>query len=490
MGSLRYYWIQLRSALWFLPLLLSIVSVGAALLLLAHGEALGRALGLHHLRFPDPEIARGMLESLLNGMIAMTALVVSITMVVLTLAAAQLGPRLIRDFTDDLVTQFVLGLFTGTILYLLVILQSMGTRQDEQLPDLAVVGATLLSASCLFVLLLYINRLAQSIVSNHLLRRVAIDLRGTSSYVQESGLPGWAHEEGGDAAAWDVAADHVAVAIDEEGYVQNIDYAAILAAVVAGDALVRLRYRPGDWIDAGSIIADVAPPSAGSDQLKAVLRKALAIGSTRTPSQDLEFGLQRLVEVGVRALSPSLNDPFTAIAAIDNIGASLAWMFKREIHQPAIRDRSGKLRLLCPIVKWRLLVDAGFDQIRHFGAEIPVVAVRLLDTLGRLAASIRNEEQRHALLEQLDAVLASARIETMVAKDAELLEARHRAARQALAEVILPGSEPALEHRPEHVPEHLPEQSREHSPERLPEHVLERAPGPAVELSRRGCSQP
>jgi uncharacterized membrane protein len=442
MGSLRYYWIQLRASLWFLPLLLSIVSVGAALLLLAHGDSLAKALGMERLRFPDPEVARGMLESLLNGMITMTSLVVSITMVVLTLAAAQLGPRLIRDFTDDLVTQFVLGLFTGTILYLLVTLQAIGTRQNQELPDLAIAGATLLSASCLFVLLFYINRLARSIVSNHLLRRVAIDLRGTSRYVQESGLPEWAHEDRADAAAWDAAADSASVAVNEEGYVQNIDYAAILEAAEGGDALVRLRYRTGDWMDADSVIADVVPPSACSDRLKKVLRKAVTVGSTRTPSQDLEFGLQRLAEVGVRALSPSLNDPFTAMAAIDNIGASLAWMFKRDIHRPTIRDRAGKLRLISPIVEWRLLVDAGFDQMRRFGAGIPAVAVRMVETLGGLASRMRIEEQRRALLDQLDAVMASAKPETMVAKDAELLEARYRWARQALVDVSLPASEP------------------------------------------------
>jgi len=149
MGSLRYWWLQLRDSLWFLPFLLSAGAVGAALVLLIYGEALASVLQLEWLRFPDASAARGMLESLVNGMITMTALVVSITMVVLTLAAAQLGPRLIRDFTDDLVTQFVLGMFTGTILYLLVVLHGLDTHKNSDVPNLAItVGSLLCAVAC------------------------------------------------------------------------------------------------------------------------------------------------------------------------------------------------------------------------------------------------------------------------------------------------------------------------------------------------------
>lgn len=440
MGSLRFYWLQLRSSLWFVPFLLSLAAVGAALALMSHGEALSAALGLEWLRFSDPTAARGLLESLVNGMISMTALVVSITMVVLTLAAAQLGPRLIRDFTDDFVTQLVLGLFIGTILYLLVVLHGIDTHRNADLPDLAITLGSLLCAACLFVLLLYINRLARSIVSNHLLRRVALDISRTSAYLQTFGGTGARRgedEDEGEALAWDPSAPSSCVSTSKEGYVENLDYASILSACDTADTVVLLSCRPGQWVNEGDVIAQVAPPSA-SDRLKKVLDEALAVGSTRTPSEDLEFGLQRLVEVGLRALSPSLNDSFTAIAAVDNVGACMARMFSREQQRALLRGRSGKVRVICPVVDWASLVNAGFDQLRQSGAVLPAVANRLVDTLGRLAPYIKEEDQRLALQDQLDAVLESAKLENMVGKDAASLRERYSAARIALA-AALPG---------------------------------------------------
>ena len=438
-GSLRYYWIQLRSSVWFLPFLMSLIAVGVALALLSCGESVSRALGLDWLRFADQDAARGMLESLLNGMITMTALVVSITMVVLTLAAGQLGPRLIRDFTDDFFTQFVLGLFIGAILYLLVVLHGLDTNKNGNASDLAITTGSLLCAICLFVLLLYINRLASSIVSNRLLRRVVMDTYETSDYLQDSTTQAPDREEE-EQLVRNASQRGAPVKTAKEGYLENVDYASLLSACDRYDVLVRLTCLPGQWLNQGDVIAEVTPPEACSPRFERLLDKALAVGSTRTPSQDLEFGLQRLVEVGLRALSPSLNDSFTAIAAIDNIGAALARMFGSKRQQGALRGQNGKVRLLCPVVDWTTLINAGFDQMRQAGASLPAVAVRLIDTLGRLAQHIKYEEQRAALQEQLNAILESAKVDTMVPKDAALIRARHAAAGHALA-VAMPGRE-------------------------------------------------
>jgi uncharacterized membrane protein len=433
MDTLHHYLNKLQASLLALPLVMGLVALGAAQLLLDAGQAARPAPPW--MFAGSAASARDLLSALLTGIITMFSLVLSITMVVLTLAAQQIGSRLIRSFIDDRVTQAVLGLFLGTLLYLLAVLGAVDERLDDRVPHLAITAGLLLAGLCLPALLFYVDKLARSIVFDHAARRMSLELRRTCQHMQSDGRNGRAADAGrlpADAARVIRQIDEFgeALALGEDGYVQSIAYASLVRVAERADLRIRISVRPGHWVNADTRCLFVAP--APTPALAATLRRAVFVGPDRTPTQDLEYGLERLVEMAVRALSPGLNDVFTAMAAIDNIGASVATVFSRPAPSRVLVDSGRQIRVIRAVSEPAGLLEAAFDQVRQCGAQMPAVAIRLFDALGRLAPSLRSDAQRAAVLDQIAAVLSSANIDRMIAKDAEAVAARHRRARAAI----------------------------------------------------------
>jgi uncharacterized membrane protein len=430
MDRLRYYWLLLNASLWFVPLLCSTFSVILALWLLAAPPTVDSGPLSAFVYGGDLRSARDLLGSLLTGMISMTALVVSITIVVLTLAAGQLGPRLIRSFTEDRVTQGVIGAFVATILYLLVVLRTIEGDGPDDTPAVAVTVGTALSAACLFVLLFYIDRLARSIVSDTIAMRVTAE--ATARWKDER--PGRRPQPAGDPTRV-LPEDEPSDRLDapHDGYLQSVDVERLVALAARCDVGIRLCYRPGQWLVAGSELARVAPRGRMDEGFAAAVARAIVTGPSRTSVQDVAIDLQRLVEIGLRALSPGINDPFTAVAVIDNLGSCLAVLFCRDPDPEVLFDEAGVARLVRPVSTWRDLVDVAFDQVRHSGAGNPAIAIHLLGTITRLASVARFDAQREALQAQADAIRDAVRAVPLTAKDRAAIEACHRAAVERLA---------------------------------------------------------
>ena len=445
MSQLRHYWTLISGSLWFVPLLMSLGAAALAAALMTVGFDAGDGIVGKLLYAGDGDSARNLLGSLLTGMLTMASLVVSITMVVLTLAAGQLGSRLIRRFIDDRITQAVLGLFMATIVYLLVMLRSISGNESNALPHVAIGAGTLLSALCLFVLLFYVHKLARSIVFDNVaasvteqlaetLGRRERDAKRASATADRARAPADAALPGAGSAAPgpEMFGQAAQVPLGRYGYVQSIAYQALVEAAERADALLWVQVRPGHWIDVAQCCVAVRPASACDEAMRRAVRRAFIVGSERTVTQDLEFGLRQLVEIALRALSPGINDVFTAIAVIDNLSASLARLFDRPMEQDVLSGRNGQPRLVRSVSAWHGLVDESFDQIRQAGAHMPAVAIRLFDAMARLAPHVRERAQLDAVLAQLDAVLESARVGDPVAKDAVDIENRHAEARKAL----------------------------------------------------------
>ncbi len=431
MDRLRYYWLQLNASLWFVPLLCSAASVMLAAWLLTAPPSLESGPLSGFVYGGDLGSARDLLGALLTGIISMTALVVSITVVVLTLAAGQLGPRLIGSFTEDRVTQAVLGAFVATILYLLIVLRTLEGADRDAAPGLAVTSGTVLSAACLFMLLFYIDRLARSIVSD------TITMRVTTDVVERWGALDPAPRdaaEGPAVPAWRDDAPSDVVAAPRDGYLQSVDTERLVELAAASDLRIRLLARPGQWLIAGSEVARIAPRGRTSARFDTAFARALVTGPRRTPVDDVEVDLQRLVEIALRALSPGMNDPFTAIAAIDNLGSCLTVLFRRAPEPRVLRDAAGVVRLWRPVSEWHDQVDVAFDPLRHAGAGDPAIARRLMETLGRLAGSARCDAQRRALRAQVDALGESVAAAPLPAKDRLAFEGCHRDALERLGQ--------------------------------------------------------
>jgi uncharacterized membrane protein len=414
LARLSMIWNRLTTGLWALPML--IVAAAALLAVLAVTVLINPgAASVWWLYSGDAKAASGFLANLLTAMITMATLAISITMVVLTLAAQSLGPRLIDIFMGDTRTKLALGLFIGTVVYLLIVLRSV-VGDTDSVPNLAVtIGAGLVIASVL-VLLFFVHHLARSIVADTIIHRVGETLDGwiTDRFPQQHAEPTDAAE---DLAS--LAAGGKPILAQATGYIQAVDHEAIVKAACEAVVTVELHLRPGHFVLQDDIIGRVAPEASLDADLAHSLVSAVVIGPTRTPLQDIEYPIRQLVEIALRALSPGVNDPFTAMAAVDRLAGAVAVIMSRGEPQSIWRDDNDVIRLVIPTTSLDGILDAAFNQIRQAGASQPAILIRLVDRLGQLLAHA-DCNQATAILRHIDITRATG--QRGIADEADRLE--------------------------------------------------------------------
>jgi uncharacterized membrane protein len=425
-------WLSLRESLWFVPFLMSMAGFLLAYLALTLETGLepDSLREIWWLYSGGPSDARALLSTLLSSMFTLTTLIVSITMVVLSLAATQLGPRLIRSFMGDRTTQVVLGVFAMTIAYLVLVLRSVTESMEFiAVPHGAVTLGTVLALASVFVLLFFVHHLARSLMTNHVVARVSGELRASIERL----LPSEAEPESA-VPNPEVAGEGSPVVLNREGYLQAVAWAEIVDAARKADAIVGLAIRPGHFIVRNTPVGAIYPAARANDELLNAIKGAVIVGTERTSTQDLEYSIRHLVEIALRALSPGINDPFTAELVLDHLGAALAEALRRPKESPLHRDESGAIRVVGVTSNDRGLIEASFNQIRQAGAGHPAMLIHMLDTLGSLAPHVRAADQRRALLDQIEAIGAAARRSISESFDLGAIEERRRKAFDALAE--------------------------------------------------------
>ena len=432
MSRIRNFLALLRDQLWVVPVLMTAAALPLAYAMSGLGLSLGEPRGTEFrwLFSGDAGTARDLLSTLLSGLMTMTSLVVSITFVVLTLAAGQLGPRLISTFIRDRQIQAVLGLFLATTLYVLVVLRGL----DEALgpggvPHLAVTGASALTVACLFALLFYVHKVARSIIADTVVGKVAGELRSAVRAM----LP----EEGadtGDAAPGVGAYPPLAgwVSLGRSGYVQTIDHEELVGVARRADAVLGVAVRAGHFVLSRGEHVEVRSLHAVDEDTAGAIRAAFVVGPGRSPAQDLEYAVRQLVEIALRALSPGINDPFTAIAVVDRLGAALEEVLARPAQPAVLRDAGGEARVIADRSGVEGLFDAALDQIRQAAGDHPAVLIHAADTLGKLAPVLGREEARRAALEHLARLGETAEGSRLAPGDRDATLARIERARRAI----------------------------------------------------------
>ena len=429
---LRALWDVLRTSFWFLPAVMSVAGAILATLVVAFDGTLGLRNGLSWLIYVgQPEDASSRLGTLLSSMITMASLVFSITMVVLTLAASQFGPRLVRNFMASLKSQLVLGTSAMTIVFCLLSYGAVGGQHDGQQIATATVpfaiGLTLLS---LGFLVLHIHALAKSIVSETIIEWVGQELdHGIAA------LPALSSVQEDDPEAElpdDYQARSDVFGPSRAGYIQAIEVERIVEAARREDVLVGLAFQAGDYVVRDGVSIGIHPVERSSRDLRDEIERAISVGVYRTPVQDLEFSIRHLVEIAVRALSPGINDPYTAVSVTNRLSASLADLMGRSLPAGVFRDESGRARLVCPRPTYASIFAAALSQIRQNGGDKPIILITLLDAVARVAPHVRTEAQRDALVAELHRIRDTMRRRIEDANDLHDVEERGRAAEKAL----------------------------------------------------------
>ena len=393
---------RLRTSYWFIPTLIAIIAFALAIVAVKADEQWGRQLawvaGLIYI--DSPEGARAVLSTVASSMITVAGVVFSLTMVVLSLTSQQYGPLVLSNFIRDRGNQFVLGIFTGTFIYCLLVLRTVrGVGNSIFIPHISVLIGLGLAIASQAVLIYFIHHVSDSIRASTIVTRISADLRDAieNLYPQHIGL---------DAA--DVAVQRqelpanfdtqsTRVFLRESGYLQLVDDDHLMHTAVEHDLVIKLAHRPGSFVYGGAVAATVWPLERADDDVSDRINDALELGQVRTQDQDLEFLLNQLVGMAVRALSPALNDPFTAMACIDRLGEALCLLGNRNMPSAYRYDRDGRLRVITSPLTFAEVVSISFDEIWAYGSADERVRLQLHKAFDMMAQCIQREDYRALL---------------------------------------------------------------------------------------------
>ena len=416
---------RLRASYWFVPLLVTLAGVGLAFGLLAvdAGYEFNPPSAFWLVYPTSPEGARELLSAVIGSMITAISVTFSITIVALTVAAQHFGPRVLNNFIRHTSAQVVLGTFIATFVYAVLVLGSIsGSGEDADIPQLAVIGAVALVILSVGALIFYVHHVSTALQVGEIAAEIATDLTGSLADRDEDEAPAGPvdlPEPPGDAAG---------VPSVRAGYVQRIDHEALVALARERDAVIWIRREPGKFSLTGAPLVLVHPPSARDEPFVAAVLEAFAIGQDRSHVQDVEFSVKQLVEVALRALSPGVNEPFTALTCIDRLSEGLACAAVAPAPPASWRDADGRARVFMQPQPFTMLLRAAFDPIRMFAGRNPAVHARLLDSIGELSYVARRAGDLEALRHQADVVWRAAAGALEEPDDRAFVEERYRRA--------------------------------------------------------------
>ncbi|MEZ4651629.1 MAG: DUF2254 domain-containing protein [Candidatus Eisenbacteria bacterium] len=455
LGRILSLWDDLRSSYWFVPLLMSIAASISAVILLdmdrRHEPSLGEFFGPFSL---SSEATRSVLSTITGSVITVTGVVFSITVVALTLASSQFGPRLLRGFLRDRSNQFVLGTFVSTFLFSLIVLRGV---KNDYLPILASTVAVLLAVGSVFVLIYFIHHVTTSIQAPSVIANVGRELvsaverftsdepaqvRPGTQDASDGETPGAESESasigrapiehapagrnasgggqrgghgGGDddqAVGRTGAQKHRGATVRSRsaGFLRVIDRSGLVDLAEEHDFFLEIVVRPGEFVPLDRVLAVVGDPV--TDAVLDDIRGAFVLGDRRTEIQDPGLLVDQLVEMGVRALSPGVNDPHTAIQCLGRLGDGLGRLGAR--YWPAFRhaDEDGRVRVIEPRTEFAAFAWRAFAPFRQYGSGDPTVVVALVEAAGLAAARCIRDADRDALREVVDETLAAALAKT------------------------------------------------------------------------------
>ena len=397
MASPSRLWRRLRASFWFTPALIVLASLALGALLVEFDVRREADLASWSPRLfgAGAEGSRAMLSAIATSMVTVAGVVFSITIVTLSLTATQYSPRVLRNFMRDGPTQAVLGVFVGIFAYCLVVLRTIrGGDEGGFIPSVAVVAGMAYALIGIAVLIYFIHHVALSIQAASIVDRIASDTEAAVDllFPQELGEAPPAEDK----ASVDLPVAWAAVAAQRSGYVQSVDAAGLLRLASEADRVLRLCTGIGAYVSEGDTLLEVSG-AAPAQAEEAALRACLALGRQRTVEQDVAFGLEQLVDIALRALSPGVNDPSTARMCVRAIGTLLGRLGSRAMPAP-FRFAGGRLRVIAPAPDFAELAGRMLRPIVRYGAQDPDVLGSVIGALETAMARSRHPERRNALL--------------------------------------------------------------------------------------------
>ncbi|MDQ3986686.1 MAG: DUF2254 domain-containing protein [Actinomycetota bacterium] len=421
-GALSEY---LRGALWFLPSVLVAGSLVAGTVL-SQVSVDERSL-LGRLAFQgDAGAARELLIVVSATMITVTGLVFTLTLVALQIASTQFSPRLLRNFLRDRKNQLVLGTFVSTFAYSLAGLHTVGqpvAGEEEFVPRLAISGSLVLAFASVAMLVYFIHHIAHSIRIDTIMKEVERETLAVMDESEPEPLDGVDSPQ----PLPDPPARAVVILAARSGYVDSMQPEMLVEIAAKYDVVIRIQPMVGDHVVEGTALGWVWPRYDAGDQpdpqrFRDSIDDAVVVGFERTTQQDVRFGLRQLVDIALRAISPAINDPYTASQAVHHLSVLLNKLVARRLTNRVFNDSGGTLRVAVPHPDFDHYLELACGQIRRFGAKEPAVLRALVRLLADVGAGATIAARRESVASQVRLVLADAQREIPQRSDLATVE--------------------------------------------------------------------
>ena len=433
-------WEEIRTSFWFVPTLMVVAAIALSLATIhldkaTPGQNWVATLGWTFTR--GPEGSRALLSTVAGSMMTIASVTFSITIVALQLASAQFGPRLLRNFMRDRGNQISIGTFIATFTYCLLILRTVnGTEGQQFVPHISVTVGLFLTLVSLGVLIYFIHHAAESIQAENVIAGVSRDLHQAIDRLYPESVGREPPDRSERAGRRDLPDDFDRgsrpVAAPRSDYLQAIDLDRLIGLAKEHDVVLAVIQRPGKFFFKGGDLARAWPGDRLDDDLADAIQGSFYFGPRRTLTQDVEFAIDQLVEIAVRALSPGINDPFTAINCVDRLGAALCALAEKVIPSPYRHDEEGRLRVVTDVSTVPGIIDASFHQIRQAARSDTSVTLRLLETITAVARHTSDPDFREALRRHSDAIHRGSQEGLKDPLDREDADRRHREAIETL----------------------------------------------------------
>lgn len=392
------------ASFWFVPMILVIIAVALAFGLVEVEEYVGpdRVSQWPVVLSTGPETARSILSTIATAMATVGATTFSLTIVAITLAAQQYTPKLLHNYMSNRRNQLVLGVLTGTFAYAILVLRSV--RSDPGfVPTLALTIGLVLALISVGVFIYFIHHVASILQDATIAAGIESRTLATidRAFVHDAG-------EAGDARCVGHGRGVAVRADKNSGYVQLIQIDQLVELMAKHDLVLTIERGAGEFVPKGGVLARIDPPDRVTQEIVEKVGSHFKIGQDRTYQQDVAYGIYQLVDIAVRALSPSFNAITTASTCIDHIGSILRQLATVEL--PATRHYccDGHTRVIIESPTFGDLLTLGFHQIRTFGESYAVILIHLLEVIAELEGVIDQPERRWELVEQANRIAAAA----------------------------------------------------------------------------------
>lgn len=391
---------KVKSSFWLIPTAVTLILVG--LLLIFSNLRISPQSGvLFKLLFSNisKEDARAILSSIATSVMTVVGVLFSIMIVVMQQASAQFAPRVVQNFTRSGIAQLVLGSYIGTFTYSLLLLSALNGDNsiiETNLPKLAITFAIFLAIVCLFLLIYYVYHVMTNVQSTQIIANITDEgIRTIQNIVRDS------EKTAEDAPATDEFNYSIDICSKRRGYIQAVEWDKLRAPMKNVEWYAKYHASPGDYVQKGELIVTLYGKEPWNEKCQKIIYSTISLGEIRTNAQDPLFSIQKLVDMGLKATSPSINDPSTAVEALYGIAALLQQFLERKLNHIIGIDH-GWVEM--PEITPDAIIGHCYDQLIQFSPSHQHIMQLMRLQLEKALLRTSNQAEKLALNKRLEKV--------------------------------------------------------------------------------------